>query len=359
MARKIVFRESANLKTAPSLLLVLVILIIFYFFSVGISGYFKRPDLIKPSELSPPILDNFDQIIAKKDYKDFESFTKTQGVVRAYDLLKKAFSKNETEAHDFAHIVGIVVYEEKGMSGLSTCDTAYNYGCFHGFMESFLAQNSMEKVGLIEKACQDLGYVHAPSCLHGIGHGMMVESAYDLNKALSSCHLLAQQSQIYCFDGVFMERIVASMLAVQKRSVVTENTWDVPCRDVAYIYKNQCWRNQVATWFGFYAGNSKLIGEKCLRIEPEFGQMCFETVGINLAMIPTLDIQAVASLCAIAPNGSVSDDCIIGLMKELMFEGRSKEFAGSLCQKVSLERKQNCLQVFGQLTEEYKARFGG
>lgn len=342
-----VFPKSVKSKKTLPLVIFFGVLILLFLVSSSASNYINGSKVSK-----------FNEIIGAKDYKAMEAFTKSEGISQTYQLLKLKFPNNNPEAHDFAHVIGIAAYQKEKMPGISECDSAFNYGCMHGFMESFLAQNSIKQLPQIENACITLGNLHAPSCLHGIGHGVMIDSGYVLDKALGNCHLLQNSSQLYCFDGVFMERIVQSMQAPEKKFPVTLETLDFPCREVAYIYKSQCWRNQVTSWIIFFRGDTRAAGARCLLVEPEFAQICFESVGLNVAMTAPKSGSDVASLCAFLPGGAVADDCLIGVLKETMFEGKSRELARSLCDYIGPYGKQNCVQLFDGLNQDYKVRFG-
>ena len=284
-------------------------------------------------------------------------FSAKVGIAKTYELIKARFPNNDPAAHDFAHVIGIAAYQKEGLGGLSYCDTAFNYGCMHGFMESFVAQNGIGEIAQIENACIALGQLHAPSCLHGIGHGVMIDSGYVLEKALDDCHRLQNASKLYCFDGVFMERIVQSMQAPEKKFTIAFETLDYPCNEVAYIYKSQCWRNQVTVWFQFYGGESRNAGQRCLQIESEFMPICTESVGLNVAMRNPKSADEAAAACAFIPGGIVADGCVIGVLKELMFENRPGVFASQLCEFVSVSAEADCNRLLLQLQEENRKRF--
>ena len=341
-----VSRASTSLKS----LLPLVILLSVLFLIFIVSSLF-----VQKRRLSDEI--KLNSIIAAKNFKEFEKLVKRQGTEKSYSLLKKAFAQNEPQAHDFAHIVGNAAYDQKKMQGISVCDSAFNYGCLHGFMEAFLVVNDISNVGVVEKACEDLGNLHSPSCLHGIGHGVMIENSYEVGKALNDCHLLAQTSQSYCFDGVFMERIVGSMLDDAAKIKLSEETIDSPCREIAYIYKAMCWRNQVNAWLIYFRADTKAAGGRCLMVEPDFYDICFESVGLNIAMNMPDTAKQVADLCAFLPGGGVADTCVIGTMKELMFEGKSVDLAKSLCTVVSPAYMQFCFGIYSELDSQYQNRF--
>ena len=154
-----------------------------------------------------------------------------------------------------------------------------------------------------------------------------------------------------------MERIVGSMLPIEKKLAPSAQNLDLPCREVAYIYKSMCWRNQVTTWMSFFGGNTIAVGTRCQGIEPEFQKLCFETVGLNIAMIPKIDKNQIAAMCAFIGQNYVSDDCAVGAMKELLFENKAADIAGSLCQIVSPQTQQSCFSLYSQLKAETQVRF--
>lgn len=282
-------------------------------------------------------------------------FAKQNGVSFAYLQLKEKFPGNDASAHDFAHVIGIIAFETQDMQGLSVCDTAYNYGCYHGFIEAFFAKNDVAKVTQIEASCNLLGPIHAPSCLHGIGHGVLVNRSYNVDQALADCSQhLQQTSQIYCFDGVFMENITGSMLAANRRVAVTEQNIDEPCNNVDYIYQNQCWRNQVTVWHSFFQ-NTKKVGAKCLAIDKEFQTTCLESIGLSIAMNSPQEAKIIVNLCTFLPRDQISQDCLTGVMREIMFEGRPPNLAQSLCNY--FKNQQECLALFNSLLMEYHQRF--
>lgn len=301
---------------------------------------------------------NFDKaIFAKQDFGAFQKYAQKNGVEKAYEILKKNYPNNETQAHDFAHVVGLVALDQEGTKGLNACDTAFNYGCYHGLIEGFLIKNGIETVGEIEQACFDLGYIHTPSCLHGIGHGLMINATYKLEPALADCDRLRQSSRIYCWDGVFMERITGSMQDPQNRPTLTEDNLDEPCETISSTYKNQCWRNQVTVWLNYYQKNTQGVVARCFQIENQYQETCFESIGLTNVQNAGENIQNLINSC-LSPNNQLLDPCLIGEMKELLFEGKSPQLAQSLCNQVSSQNQKECQQTYSQHFLEYQQRFG-
>lgn len=340
---KIVFKESAR-----KLLLVVIPLAALAIFWSQNRNFGPKPN--DQNQLA--------QILSARNYQEFETFTQKNTPAKTYTFLKEAFPKNEPEAHDFAHIIGIVTNQQSGLNGLATCDILFNYGCFHGFMESFLTKNGISGVSQIETSCITLGQVHAPSCLHGIGHGVMVDTSYDLDKALANCRFLQESSRIYCWDGVFMERNIASMQS-DKSQVLDETDLQKPCNRLRATYQNQCFRNQVFLWYNHFSGDNKNTGRECSQIPQEYWEQCFEAIGFQNVMVTPHNQQELASRCQNIQETTGADFCLSGTIKELLFEGKDPALAGSLCSYVSPPFAPTCQNTFTQHYSQYQTRFLG
>lgn len=334
------------------LILLPILLVVFVFISLVV-----LPKIKKEKATITEGQAKVDQIFASADSQAFSKLTGEIGPQKAYEIIKVKFPNNDAAAHDFAHIIGIVAHDLHGIENLKICDTAYNYGCYHGFIEAFIAKNTVAKVASIEDGCIALGPVHAPSCLHGIGHGVMVDASYNLDTALENCASLKVTSQIYCWDGVFMERIVGSMLTQKDKFIMTQQTLREPCDSVTTIYKEQCWRNQVASWLPFFGGNTQEVGNQCALTELEYQKTCFESLGLLVTITVGENASQIINSCTLADN-QISDDCLVGAMKELLFEGKKADIAARLCNAVSRPARDYCHQTYSDHLSQSQARFG-
>ncbi|MEK9146785.1 MAG: hypothetical protein AAB639_01140, partial [Patescibacteria group bacterium] len=118
-----------------------ILLVIFVLFSLLLLPQFKKDD--SKIEVDQK---KIDLIFATSDTRAFTELTGEIGPQIAYEIIKAKYPNNDAAAHDFAHIIGIVAHDQKGMENLKVCDTAYNYGCYHGFIEAFIAKNTVAKV---------------------------------------------------------------------------------------------------------------------------------------------------------------------------------------------------------------------
>lgn len=298
-----------------------------------------------------------DEVFKSQNYQKFENFTKKNGVKKTYQILKEKYPNNDTIAHNFAHIVGFEALRQDGISGLEICDTSYNYGCHHGFVEVYLKKFGVESVKDIENSCKKLGPVHTPSCIHGIGHGVMVVDTYDIKKALWDCDLLDEQSRIFCWDGAFMERVTGSMLGDDFKLEIDDSNLDEPCISIEEKYQEQCFRNQVTVWYKFFENSIGKVASRCSQTKESYQKTCFESIGLMNVMVTVGDPQRIINNC-LTLNNDALDFCFIGSLKEFLFEGKSPQIAKSFCEFINPKNRAECHAQYNIHVEQFNERFG-
>lgn len=125
---------------------------------------------------------------------------------------KKIREKYKDEPYDAQHMslhyFGEMLYELKGVSGLSLCEDWYGFGCYHGFLLVAIEYEGYEIVPDLDSACIERhGHtMETETCQHGIGHGLTEASARNPLKAIEACDLVADvYPKLGCASGVFME----------------------------------------------------------------------------------------------------------------------------------------------------------
>ena len=144
-----------------------------------------------------------------------------QGAREALDLFEEKMVDQPIEAdcHRIAHTIGaasLLFYDgsvAKALAnGRSTCWSGY----YHGVVErSFVGSSRAELPERSREICRDpdirktsfLAY----QCVHGLGHGLMIHTSYDLPGSLKVCDSLETPwDSDSCEAGVFMENISSS-----------------------------------------------------------------------------------------------------------------------------------------------------
>ena len=238
-----------------------------------------------------------------------------------------------SDDHQFAHEVGRQTAKTFGISAKSflSCPTTFNYGCQHGFFEYVLGRTKSTK----EAAALICGAVESdPSysdkfkfyCYHGLGHGVMMAQAYDLDAALATCDSLGSDTaQGGCWQGMFMENVNAGMRGEAREGVFSEKDPLAPCDRVADRYRYQCYINHsgyLMTLFHNYIGKASLACTKA----GEFKTPCFQSMGLlttnpswqtalgNYDVLRNVDFAV--SLCGKFPKEGRTD-CFIGALDNI------------------------------------------
>lgn len=145
--------------------------------------------------------------------KRFESLAKKKGAVYAYDVLRIAELPPNTDLHLLGHVVGDILYAQKGIDGIADCTQEFRNACSHtiaiGALNEYGAQAALP---LIDTACKKApgGTGAYTMCYHGLGHGVFAYFGYDLSKTVSYCKKMGttayrNQQYIECVGGSIME----------------------------------------------------------------------------------------------------------------------------------------------------------
>ena len=294
------------------------------------------------------------------------SITAKHGPRAAVELFTLLRDRGVVPAHvDGHHVVHHIGHETAMVFGttadaLALCPDSYNYGCMHGFFQHALGMG-----GLSDQAaaaiCDDLqkpslSWKTVHSCFHGFGHGVMVNSDYDLNQALGRCDKLESPAfQRDCWQGVFMENVDSALEGNWQKGGFSQQDPLAPCDTAEEKYRFQCFVNQSA-WIMKIAHNDIASGAQACLKAPGFSVApCLEGLGLlttnrswQASLLPggtpTEYLEAAWSLCKRFPEGKVSD-CVVAGLDNLLNSGLADEKQGqAFCETVDETYRQRCTQ---------------
>jgi hypothetical protein len=118
-------------------------------------------------------------------------------------------------------------------------------------------------------------------CYHGVGHGVMMQQAYDLDASLTICDDLGVTSaQEGCWQGVFMENVNAVMTQYAEREgVFSDNDPLAPCNVVASEYRQQCYLNHAGYLMQFFSNDVAAASNSCLEAGDWIND-CMQSIGL-------------------------------------------------------------------------------
>ncbi len=121
------------------------------------------------------------------------------------------------DCHWLAHVIGKANLEKaKGDVGkaFSTCPLGCSEGCYHGVISTWLAGRDKSTIARdLLAVCKDFanGSVERRQCIHGVGHGLLMNGSMTLASAVAACRSSSEAFFVdTCLGGVFMEHVAES-----------------------------------------------------------------------------------------------------------------------------------------------------
>ncbi|TSC78246.1 MAG: Uncharacterized protein G01um101429_860 [Parcubacteria group bacterium Gr01-1014_29] len=144
----------------------------------------------------------------------FTALAEKKGAAYAYEVLKAISVPPNIDMHLLGHVVGDVLYRQKGMEGISICREDFRNACSHSIVVGAFIERGEDAIYSIQKACYRApgGKGAYTMCFHGLGHGVLAYAEYDFLKAVELCKKTGTseyQNREYaeCVGGAVMELI--------------------------------------------------------------------------------------------------------------------------------------------------------
>ncbi len=268
-----------------------LILLACFLFGIWLITLSKNSLKLKTSEMS------FEQL---KSY--FNVLAKEKGAKAAFALLKTAEVPPDTDMHLLGHVVGDVLYEQEGVAGIKYCTQDFRNACSHSVVVGLFTDQGEAALPQVSQACKMApgGSGAYTMCFHGLGHGILAYSDYNLRQAIGICQKIAGREEVaQCISGTIMEIISGGdhdkALWSKKRQ--------------EYLFPDQ----------PFYPCNSDFM--------PEVGKsLCYnyltpylwEAVGANVNRPTGVDLTRSFALCSQIPAKDLQyqNNCFGGFGKE-------------------------------------------
>ncbi len=201
-----------NLYKRPWGLLFLIVTLIIFGSALLNNGwpnsFLGAPTLPEVEELSHKNL-SFKEVA---DY--FKNLSLKKGAEYAYQVLRTAPLTPNTDLHLLGHVIGDVLYKQGGLNGIRVCTQEFRNACSHSIVIGLFLDKGEKSLPDVAEACRRApGGVGAYSlCFHGLGHGILAYTGYDMPIGIDLCKKTATQKYnsreaIECIGGTVMEII--------------------------------------------------------------------------------------------------------------------------------------------------------
>lgn len=259
------------------------------------------------------------------------------------------------DCHNIAHEAGRLSYKLWGGEAFQKCSAECQSGCYHGATEAFFRDHGVQDLeeNLPLLCPENLNAFFSHQCIHGVGHGLMAWTDYDIHEALRICDTLPH-SQTSCYSGVFMENIVGGL--APEFDHYTEYLNDdphFPCTVVEEKYVDACYFYQTSRMIILFNGNFKKVAEACASIDPKYQRSCFSSMGRDVNAWNRGNIEGAIRECHYSPVGNPRVWCLEGAVQDTFWVADGQNTALAFCKALSnQEEKAACYRtIFDRATQ--------
>jgi mono/diheme cytochrome c family protein len=270
----------------------------------------------------------------------------------------------EQGCHRIAHMIGAASLEyfhgsvaKAFVAGSPICWSGYYHGilerAFSGVPPTRLAQTA-------RKLCSDPEVRRtlfiAYQCVHGLGHGLMIYTNYDLPKALHVCDELATAwDQTSCTGGVFMEN-QSSSYGITSRWLKSSDLI-YPCDAVSQRHKLYCYLMVTSRILPAVGESFPRAAAICRRSDRGWVATCFQSLGRDASGHTRADPQGILRLCAAA--GDMAGECIYGAARDVASQDAGARRAARLCDASPAGFRARCAEGVGTIVGTLAADVAG
>ena len=250
------------------------------------------------------------------------------------------------DCHQISHWVGhggLAHYKGDAAAALSHGAMTCNSGYYHGVLQSAFA--GLPK-GAVEIKARKLCTTPAVNvddfllyqCVHGLGHGLMIYSGYDLPWSLRTCHTLQTDfDRVSCTGGVFMQNLAPGMVTSR---FLSKSDPIYPCNAVAERDKVYCYLMVTYNWVRAAAW--------CRKAEKGWVSICFQSFGRDASGTSQYRAAQTIRLCDAA--GKVGEgDCIYGAARDFGNNYAADPRSLAICAAAAAKYKPRCYEGLGTI----------
>lgn len=274
--------------------------------------------------------------------------------------------------HQPAHRAGHLGYEQLGDHALIEYSPECQSGYYHGVMEAYFKDHGTSNLSeSFTTLCpSNLNNFFEHQCVHGIGHGLMAWSNYELPDALAGCDQLPRR-QDSCWTGVFMENLSAQIAKGNQSSSVGSTDVHLtkylkdedplyPCDGIAEKYQNSCYFLQTSRMLQIFGQDFKKVAASCATAPEIYQPSCFGSMGRDVGgNFPTDNARQIRE-CAYVSTEANKTLCLNGAVQNSFWDPSGQTRAIDFCTKLTNNaEKQSCYNtIFQRATELFTTADG-
>jgi hypothetical protein len=260
----------------------------------------------------------------------------------------------ESDCHRIAHTIGAASLQHFDGSvaraltaGRATCWSGY----YHGVVENSFAGTPRDQLASKSRGICVGDEIRSTSflayqCVHGLGHGLMIHTGYDLPESLRVCDGLdTEWDQTSCHAGVFMENI-SSSYGVESRWLRDDDLL-YPCNDIADKHKLYCYLIVTSRILSANGYDWKKTVATCMESDPDWVGTCFQSLGRDASGTTRQNAEQILDICGLA--GKLARECIYGAARDIVSNDAGPRRAIPLCEDAPAAARAYCFEGIGTI----------
>ena len=287
-----------------------------------------------------------------------------RGPKAALALFERRIAGGEGGCHRIAHTIGAASLARfhgnvarTFAQGTSVCWSGY----YHGVLErSLLGVKSYSRASLAKvsrRLCADRSVRAvtwlASQCLHGLGHGLMLTTGYDVRRSLDVCRRLSTHWDAEaCKSGVFMENI-SPMYGATSRWLRDDDPM-YPCPAVVEADRYECYKRSTTRMLMVFGFDWERIAELCSTLRPAWKEACFISFGRDTSAQNERDAARIVPLCGLARPYGAERTCIQGAAMDITSNDADGARATVLCTSLELRLRGACFRAIGIIAGRFR-----
>lgn len=282
-----------------------------------------------------------------------------KGSGAAFDALEEMTRLSplaNTEGHPLAHGLGRFAFDAYGSVSLALSECSYKVfgGCQHGVLQNYFDSLGRPVTANDLDVCPTSPDFAEYTCLHGLGHGLMLNSNYAMNRSLDLCWTLGDWfARSSCLGGAFMENWVGWVDMQFPTAagghqhddgpapvfMISATDPEYPCNVVDKKYQPDCWLLQTSIILNFNGRSYEFAAHVCEGLT--LGQVeCFRSIGRDASAEMNRVVPRIETLCSIVPSGG--NDCMRGALAEITYNAAVPQAGFETCEAMSTQFKEAC-----------------
>jgi plastocyanin len=284
---------------------------------------------------TPGEIDVGEMIRLFHDDDQLGEFIRRYGPANTVHLLSENRAQVGGDCHQRAHDLGRVAYAAFGAAAFSLSGHECQSGGFHGATEALFRDHGAATLGTdVALICGNrMNSFFRHQCVHGVGHGLMAWTNYELIEALELCESLETDTdQLSCFSGTFMENVVGGLSGIMGH--FTDYLSDdphYPCNVLDERQMQACYFYQTSRMVQLFGGDFAKVAAACAAAPESAHYTCFQSMGRDVGAAARGNPQQAVAFCGFVESPGRRSDCLAGAVQDWFWDENGADDALSFC----------------------------